>query len=79
MASFLKWVRPNILALKPYTSARDEFHGVAQTYLDANENPYVQINNINRYPDPLAREVKKALSKIKNVPVENIFFGKHLY
>ncbi len=75
MASFIKWVRPNILALKPYTSARDEFHGAAQTFLDANENPFLHEHNVNRYPDPLAREVKKVLSKIKNIPVENIFFG----
>ena len=75
MASFLKWVRPNILALKPYTSARDEFQGAAQTFLDANENPFVHTSKINRYPDPMAKEVKLALSKIKNVPTENIFLG----
>ena len=46
MASFIKWVRPNILALKPYTSARDEFHGAAQTFLDANENPFMHVQNI---------------------------------
>ncbi len=75
MPSFIQWVRPNILALKPYTSARDEFHGSAQTFLDANENPFLHEYNMNRYPDPMARDVKAALSKIKNIPVENIFFG----
>jgi histidinol-phosphate aminotransferase len=66
-------VRPNILALKPYSSARDEFSGTAEIYLDANENPYP--NGFNRYPDPLAIAVKKQISTLKNVPVEQIFLG----
>ena len=33
-------VRPNVWNLKPYSSARDEFHGDASVFLDANENPY---------------------------------------
>ena len=44
--------RPNIWALKPYSSARDEYSGKeASVFLDANENPYNTPNN--RYPDPL--------------------------
>ena len=44
--------RPNIWALKPYSSARDEYSGAeASIFLDANENPYNTPNN--RYPDPL--------------------------
>ena len=42
-------------------------------FLDANENPY--NNPYNRYPDPLQLEVKTAISKVKGVPVENIFLG----
>ena len=49
-------VRPNIWALKPYSSARDEFHGSASVFLDANENPYNEP--YNRYPDPLQWELK---------------------
>ena len=50
-------VRPNIWALKPYSSARDEYKGVtASVFLDANENPYNAP--YNRYPDPLQEEVK---------------------
>ncbi len=47
-------VRDNIKALKQYSSARDEFHGVAKVYLDANENSYGSPlpQNYNRYPDP---------------------------
>jgi len=33
-------VRPNVLRLKPYSSARDEFEGEAEIFLDANENPF---------------------------------------
>jgi len=66
-------VRENIKRLKPYSSARHEFTGAAEVFLDANENPYE--NGLNRYPDPLQWEVKKKLSLIKGVPPENIFLG----
>lgn len=72
-----KLVRPNILALKPYTSARDEFKGEASVYLDANENSLGSVakGDWNRYPDPLQLEVKEKLSKLKGCVVENIFLG----
>jgi histidinol-phosphate aminotransferase len=66
-------VRPNILKMKPYSSARHEFKGAAHVFLDANENPY--NNGLNRYPDPLAMAVKLELGKIKGVQPENIFIG----
>lgn len=66
-------VRPNILKMKPYSSARSEFKGTANVFLDANENPY--DNGLNRYPDPLAMAVKEELCKIKGVKPENIFLG----
>lgn len=65
-------VRPNIWELKPYSSARDEFWGDEGIFLDANENPF---GKKNRYPDPHQRTLKKALSEIKAVPVENICIG----
>jgi len=68
-----KLLRENIRSLQPYSSARDEFKGEASVYLDANENPYNAP--YNRYPDPLQWEVKELLSKIKQVPAENIFLG----
>jgi len=68
-----KLLRGNIRQLQPYSCARDEFKGEASVYLDANENPYNAP--FNRYPDPLQWEVKEQLSKIKNIPVENIFLG----
>jgi histidinol-phosphate aminotransferase len=66
-------LRSNIRNLHPYSCARDEFKGEASVYLDANENPYNAP--YNRYPDPLQWEVKELLSRVKNVPSENIFLG----
>jgi histidinol-phosphate aminotransferase len=66
-------VRKNILTMKPYSSARDEFKGEADIYLDANENPYQ--SPYNRYPDPLQRRVKDELATVKEVRPEQIFLG----
>ena len=66
--------RPNIWRLKPYSSARDEYNGAAASvFLDANENPYNMPHN--RYPDPMQRELKTELSKIKKVSPDSIFLG----
>ncbi|MFA6837881.1 MAG: histidinol-phosphate transaminase [Dysgonamonadaceae bacterium] len=65
-------VRPNIWSLSPYSSARDEFSGSEGIFLDANENPY---GSLNRYPDPHQRVLKTNLSKMKGIPVQNIFIG----
>ncbi|MBT1685096.1 histidinol-phosphate transaminase [Dawidia soli] len=66
-------VRKNILTMKPYSSARDEFKGEADIYLDANENPYP--SPYNRYPDPLQRRVKEELAAVREVRPEQIFLG----
>lgn len=68
-------IRPTIKALKPYSSARDEFQGVPadMVFLDANENPYE--NGVNRYPDPQQGKLKAVLSEIKNIPAKNILLG----
>lgn len=70
-------VRDNIKKLKPYSSARSEFSGVAKVFLDANENSYGSplTKWYNRYPDPLQWELKKKISTIKNVDAENILLG----
>ncbi len=70
-------LRANIQNLVPYSSARDEFKGEASVFLDANENSFGSPldHAYNRYPDPLQKEVKTKLSKIKGVPVDNIFLG----
>jgi len=66
-------VRPNILQLSAYSSARNEFEGTAEVFLDANENPF--DNGMNRYPDPLQNELKVKIGAWKNLPKENIFLG----
>ncbi len=74
MKTLEELVRPNILSLKPYSSARDEYSGKeAHVFLDANENPYNQ--SFNRYPDPLQRDLKAMIEKVKQVPASCIFLG----
>ncbi len=65
--------RKNILNMQAYSSARSEFKGKADVWLDANENP--NTTNLNRYPDPLQLQLKGEISKLKNVPLEQIFIG----
>lgn len=67
------WVRPNIRAMQPYSSARDEFHGTASVFLDANENPYNAP--YNRYPDPMQWRLKEKVAEMKGVPKECILLG----
>ena len=67
-------VRPNILALQPYSTARDEYAGGGiGVWLDANESPY--DNGVNRYPDPHQRELKAQLAALKGVRSGQIFLG----
>ncbi|WP_418696462.1 histidinol-phosphate transaminase [Bacteroides sp.] len=74
MRTLQELTRSNIWDLKPYSSARDEYNGAAASvFLDANENPYNMPHN--RYPDPLQRELKAELAKIKKVSPEHIFLG----
>lgn len=74
MKTLQELTRPNIWQLKPYSSARDEYKGgAASVFLDANENPYNMPHN--RYPDPMQRELKMELSKIKRVNPDSIFLG----
>ena len=58
-----KLVRPNIWGLKPYSSARNEYTGVARVFVDANESPYNEP--YNRYPDPLQQQLKNLDLRIK--------------
>jgi histidinol-phosphate aminotransferase len=73
----LSLLRPHIARIKPYSSARSEYSGKAAIMLDANENPYGAVlpQALNRYPDPLQRELKQKVSELKQIPVENIFLG----
>ena len=68
-------VRPNVLAMKPYSSARDEFTDFDQemVFLDANENPF--DNGVNRYPDPQQGKLKELLARQKGVTTANLLLG----
>ena len=70
-----KWVRPNVLSMKPYSSAKSEFNAYSEewTFLDANESPY--NNRVNRYPDPDQQALKGAIADIKNLNVEQMILG----
>ena len=66
-------IRKNIKGLKPYASARDEFSGEADIYLDANENPFP--NGKNRYPDPHQRILREKLAELKGIDPSMVFTG----
>lgn len=66
-------IRPELHALKPYSSARSDFKGSAEVFIDANENPFG--NDINRYPDPLQRDLKAKIAELKGIDQEAIFLG----
>lgn len=66
-------VRPNILALCPYSTARDEYQGELGTFLDANESPFE--NGFNRYPDPHQKVLKQKVAAYKGIDVRNLFLG----
>ena len=69
----MQLVRGIIRSLAPYSTARDEYKGELGAFLDANENPFA--NGYNRYPDPRQAQLKAQISRIKGMPVENIFVG----
>ncbi len=69
-------VRDNVKAMKPYSSARDEFEDfdtADMIFLDANENPYE--NGVNRYPDPQQATVKSVLAQQNSVDKNQILLG----
>lgn len=72
MIDIKQLVRKNILDLKPYSSARSEFKGEAEIFLDANENPF---GLLNRYPDPMQMRIKNILSEMKKINTNQIFIG----
>lgn len=81
MMDIKKLIRKNILNLKPYTSARDIYDSNEGILLDANENSWgstfdmVEGLNLNRYPDPHQKDLRKIVGNYYNIPEENLFFG----
>ncbi len=73
MIDINKLVRKNIRELTPYASAREQFAGKANIYLDANENP--NENGSNRYPDPQQKELKNLISQRNEIATNQIMLG----
>lgn len=68
-----EFIRPNIKKMHFYKSARGEFSGQADVLLDANENPFNTA--FNRYPDPMQRALRTAISEQYDMPEDMIFIG----
>lgn len=78
MFQLAQLLRPHILTLTPYSSARDEYTGTEGVFLDANENPIGSTapdGDFSRYPDPHQWAIKQRLAPIKGVRPEQIFLG----
>ena len=70
-------IRPSVERMQPYSSARDEFEGMASVMLDANENSLGSVgpDDFSRYPDPHQRAIKIDLGRLKDVAANQIFLG----
>ncbi|MCW9708672.1 histidinol-phosphate transaminase [Fodinibius salsisoli] len=72
-----KLVRPNIKALKPYHSARQDFS--EGLLLDANENsygdPFQSAEHLHRYPSPTHPALRDKIAEWRGVNRDNIFVG----
>ncbi|HEX8659458.1 MAG TPA: histidinol-phosphate transaminase [Hymenobacter sp.] len=70
-------IRPSVARMQAYSSARDEFEGLAPVMLDANENSLGSVgpDDFSRYPDPHQRAIKDELARLKGVAPANIFLG----
>jgi len=68
-------IRENVKAMKPYSSARDEYisDGSEMVFLDANENPFE--NGVNRYPDPQQRNLKQVIANQKQIETSQVLLG----
>lgn len=66
-------VRDNVKRLKPFSSARAEYKGDADIFLDANENPFDSPHN--RYPDPYHKELRSHISEWRDVSADHILLG----
>lgn len=82
-----KVIRPNILSLRPYRCARDDYQ--VGILLDANENalghsitrssPELQSTldlDLHRYPDPSHYKIKARLAEMRGIPgPKHVFLG----
>ena len=71
-------IRDNVRRMKKYASARDEFSGKAKVFLDANENSFGSPadKKLNRYPDPLQKQLRDKISAYKGLSSpQRLFLG----
>lgn len=73
MKEMSKYFKASVIALEPYSSARDEYSGHGEVYLDANENGF--DFEYNRYPDPYQNELKNAIGTWRAINPKSIFIG----
>jgi len=77
--SVLALARSELLALRPYSSARMEA-GRAAVMLNANESPYapfpVDAHGLNRYPEPQPAELLGRLAAAWGVRPPQVFLGR---
>ncbi len=77
--SVLDLARPELLVLKPYSSARMEA-GKAAVMLNANESPYAPFAGdalaLNRYPDPQPAALLDQLGRAYGLDAGQIFVGR---
>lgn len=77
MKAITDLIRPNILNLKPYRSARDDFD--SGILLDANENslgsPFQNDLELNRYPMPYQEQLRERIAAFRGVESTNVFVG----
>ncbi len=71
-----KLLRENVRSLVPYSSARTEFSGKGEVFLDANESPYQWGESgasWNRYPDPLQKKLRAKIAEYRRVEPSCVF------
>jgi histidinol-phosphate aminotransferase len=77
--NLLDLARPEVRALKPYSSARMEASG-GSVFLNANESPWPPAaapqSSLHRYPDPQPPALLQALARLYGVAADHILVGR---
>jgi len=77
LRNVLSLARPEIVAMKPYSSARSEAPALG-ILLNANEAPWPLLTNLtdlqalNRYPDPQPGQLVQSLAKLYELPTDHL-------
>jgi histidinol-phosphate aminotransferase len=79
--SILKLARPEIVAMKPYSSARKEATS-SGVLLNANESPWPLLDSpanelsLNRYPEPQPGRLLDSLAKLYDLPADHVLITR---